>query len=192
VIAARWRVEAAAGEVAAQRAEFYPNVNLIAFVGLSSLGLERLIGTGSEQYGLGPAIRLPIFDAGRLRAGLSGRTADLDLAVENYNATLVDAIHDVADQISSTESVVRQQREQDAAQASAEAAYDLARQRYRAGIGDYLTVLAAETNVLTQRRLTTELRARAIDSQMLLVRSLGGGYAAPDGARALARAGAPR
>jgi NodT family efflux transporter outer membrane factor (OMF) lipoprotein len=191
VVAARWRVEAAAGDVAAQRAQFYPNVNLIAFVGLSSLGLDRLIGTGSEQYGIGPAIRLPIFDAGRLRAGLRGRTADLDAAVESYNGTLVEAIHDVADQISSTESVVRQQREQDAAQASAEAAYDLATQRYRAGIASYLTVLAAETNVIAQRRLTTDLRARAIDSQMLLVRALGGGYAAPAEARALASGGAP-
>jgi NodT family efflux transporter outer membrane factor (OMF) lipoprotein len=192
VVAARWRVEAAAGDVAAQRAQFYPNVNLIAFVGLSSLGLERLIGTGSEQYGIGPAISLPIFDAGRLRAGLRGRTADLDGAVESYNGTLIEAIHDVADQISSTQSVVRQQREQDAAQASAEAAYDLATQRYRAGIASYLTVLAAETNVIAQRRLTTDLRARAIDSQMLLVRALGGGYAAPAETRALASAGAPR
>jgi NodT family efflux transporter outer membrane factor (OMF) lipoprotein len=192
VVAARWRVEAAAGDVAAQRAQFYPNVNLIAFVGLSSLGLERLIGTGSEQYGIGPAISLPIFDAGRLRAGLRGRTADLDAAVESYNGTLVEAIHDVGDQISSTQSVVRQQREQDAAQASAEAAYDLAIQRYRAGIGSYLTVLAAETNVIAQRRLSTDLRARAIDSQMLLVRALGGGYAPAAETRALASAGAPR
>jgi NodT family efflux transporter outer membrane factor (OMF) lipoprotein len=188
VVAARWRVEAAAGEVAAQRAEFYPNINLTAFVGLSSIGLDRLVRAGSEQYGIGPAIRLPIFDAGRLRAGLRGRTADFDAAVESYNGTLVDAIHDVADQISSTRSVLRQQEEQAAALASAEAAYDLATQRYRAGLGSYLTVLNAETNVIAQRRLATDLRARAIDSQMLLVRALGGGYAAPQGAPALASA----
>jgi len=192
VLAARWRVEAAAGDVAAQRAQFYPNVNLVAFVGLSTLGLERLVNAGSQQYGIGPAIRLPIFDAGRLRAGLRGRTADLDVAVETYNATLVDAIHDVADQISSTRSVVRQQSEQAAAQASAEAAYDLATQRYRAGLGGYLTVLNAESNVIAQRRLTTDLRARAIDSQMLLVRALGGGYVAPPEAQELASAGAVR
>ena len=192
IVAARWRVEAAAGDVAAQRAQFYPNVNLTAFIGLGTLGLDRLIDAGSLQWGVGPAIRLPIFDAGRLRAGLRGRTADLDAAVETYNATLVDAIHDVADQISSTRSVVRQQREQDAALVSAEAAYDLATQRYRAGLGSYLTVLNAETNVIAQRRLTTDLRARAIDSQMLLVRALGGGYAAGDDARALASAGPPR
>jgi len=189
IVAARWRVEAATGDVAAQRAQFYPNVNLVAFAGFASLGLDRLLRSSSEQWGVGPAIRLPIFDAGRLRAGLRGRNADLDAAVETYNGTLVDAVRDVADQISSTRSVERQQREQAAAQESAEAAYDLATQRYRAGIGGYITVLNAETNVIAQRRLTTELRARAIDSQVLLVRSLGGGYAAPDEARALASAG---
>ena len=85
VVAARSRVEAAAGDVAAQRAQFYPNVNLVAFVGLSSFGIDRLVGSGSEQWGVGPAIRLPIFDAGRLRAGLRSRSADLDAAVETYN-----------------------------------------------------------------------------------------------------------
>ena len=192
VVAARWRVEAAAGDVAAQRAQFYPNVNLIAFAGLSSFGIDRLVGAGSEQWGIGPAIRLPIFDAGRLRAGLRSRSADLDAAVETYNATLVDAVHDVADQISSTQSVVRQQGEQVAAQELAEAAWDLATQRYRAGLGGYLTVLAAESNVLAQRRLTSDLRARAIDSQILLVRALGGGYVAAPEARALASAGTAR
>lgn len=190
--AARWRVEAATQDMAGAKAQFYPNVNLTAFVGLSSFGLDRLVRAGSEQYGVGPAIRLPIFDAGRLRAALRGRTADLDVAVENYNGTVVDAIHDVADQISSTRSVVRQQVEQASAQASAEAAYDLAMQRYRAGLGGYLTVLNAESNVIAQRRLTTDLRARAIDSQMLLVRALGGGYVAPPEARQLATVGAVR
>ncbi|MEO6363524.1 MAG: efflux transporter outer membrane subunit [Caldimonas sp.] len=179
IVAARWRVEAASGDVRAARAQFYPNINLTAFVGLSSIGLDRLFRSGSAQYGAGPAIRLPIFDAGRLRAGLAGRTADLDAAVESYNGTLVEAIHDVADQIASARAVDRQQREQAGAQAAAEAAYDIATQRFRAGLGTYLTVLNAETGVIAQRRLSTDLRARALDAQVLLVRALGGGYA-PD------------
>ena len=103
IVAARWRVEAATGDVAAQRAQFYPNVNLVALRRpVDARPRPAACDAGSEQYGVGPAIRLPIFDAGRLRAGLRGRTADLDAAVETYNGTLVDAIHDVADQISST------------------------------------------------------------------------------------------
>ncbi|MGZ5183728.1 MAG: efflux transporter outer membrane subunit [Caldimonas sp.] len=179
IVAARWRVEAASGEVASARAQFYPNINLVAFVGLSSIGLDRLIQAGSQQYGAGPAIRLPIFDSGRLRANLRGKSADLDAAVDSYNGSVIDAVHDVADQISSSRSLERQQREQAAAVESAEAAYDVATQRYRAGLATYLTVLNAETNVLAQRRLGVDLRARTLDTQMLLVRALGGGYAAP-------------
>ena len=179
IVAARWRVEAATGDVAAAKAQFYPNINLVAFVGLSTLGLDRLLQAGSAQYGIGPAIRLPIFDSGRLRANLSGRTADLDAAIASYNGSVVDAVHDVADQISSTRSLERQLHEQTDAVASAERAYDVATQRYRAGLATYLTVLSAETNVLTQRRLGVDIRARTLDTQMLLVRALGGGYVAP-------------
>ncbi len=179
VVAARWRVEAATGELASARAQFYPNINLIAFAGLSSIGLDRLVQAGSEQYGVGPAIRLPIFDSGRLRANLRGKTVDLDAAIDTYNGSVIDAVHDVADQISSSRSLERQMREQADAIASAEAAYDVATQRYRAGLATYLTVLTAENNVLAQRRIGVDIRARALDTQMLLVRALGGGYAAP-------------
>ncbi|MGY4828393.1 efflux transporter outer membrane subunit [Sphaerotilaceae bacterium SBD11-9] len=180
ISAARWRVEAATSEVAVARAQFYPNVNLVAFAGFSSIGLDRLFKSTSEQYGAGPAIRLPIFDSGRLRANLRGRSADLDAAVESYNATVIDAVRDVADQIASLQSIARQQVEQANAQVAAESAYDLAVQRYKAGLGTYLTVLNAESTVLTQRRAATELKTRAVDTQVALIRSLGGGYATPD------------
>lgn len=176
IAAARWRIEAADRDVASARAQFFPNVNLAAFVGLSSIGLDRLVGSKSEIYGIGPAIRLPIFDSGRIRANLRGKTADLDFAIESYNNAVVDAIHDVADQVGSLRSIERQQAEQASARSSAEAAYDASAQRFKAGLGTYLTVLNAETNVLTQRRLATDLAARSLDAQVLLIRALGGGY----------------
>lgn len=177
ITAARWRAEAATSDMASARAAFYPNINLTAFVGLSSIGLDQLVKSGSEQYGAGPAIRLPIFDAGRLRANLRGKTADVDAAIESYNSAVIEAVHDVADQISSLQSIQRQEAEQARAGAAAEAAYSLATQRYKAGLGTYLVVLNAEASVLSQRRLAADLKARALDTQILLIRSLGGGYA---------------
>jgi NodT family efflux transporter outer membrane factor (OMF) lipoprotein len=176
ITAARWRIEAATSDVKSAKAQFYPNINLTAFVGLSSIGLDRLVNAQSEQYGAGPAIRLPIFDSGRLRANLRGKTADLDAAIESYNGAVLDAVHDVADQVSSLRSIERQQVQQSSAQAAAESAYDLATQRYRAGLGTYLSVLNAEATVLTQRRLAADLKARALDVQISLIRALGGGY----------------
>ncbi|MEO8137010.1 MAG: efflux transporter outer membrane subunit, partial [Betaproteobacteria bacterium] len=148
IVAAKWRIEAATGDVASTKAQFYPNINLTAFAGLASIGLNRLIDTGSGQWGVGPAIHLPIFDAGRLRANLRGKTTDLDIAVETYNGAVIEAIHDVADQLASLRSIERQQRQENESLAAAESAYDLAQQRFRAGLATYLTVLTTESTVL--------------------------------------------
>lgn len=190
VTAARWRIEAAGHDVKSAKAQFYPNINIVAFAGLSSLGLGKLLSTGSDQWGVGPAIRLPIFDAGRLRANLRGKTADLDAAIESYNAAVLDAIHEAADQVASSQSIAKQQAEQRDAQAAAEGAYEIALQRYRAGLGTYLNVLAAETAVLNQRRLAVDLAARALDTQVQLIRATGGGYR-PEAPHAAVAARAP-
>jgi NodT family efflux transporter outer membrane factor (OMF) lipoprotein len=176
IAAARWRVEASGKDVVNAKTQFYPSINLVAFAGFSSIGLGNLLDAKSQQWGVGPALRLPIFDAGRLRANLRGKTADLDAAVESYNAAVIDAVRDVADQVASTQAISRQQTEQRAAQTAAEAAYDIAVQRYKAGLATYLNVLTAETSVLSQRRSAVDLAARSLDTQVSLMRALGGGY----------------
>ena len=175
VVAQRWRVEAATQDVAVARAQFYPNINLVAFAGLASLGLDRFVEAGSRQFGVGPAIRLPIFDGGRLRANLGAKAAEADIAVETYNATLLRALREVADEVTGLKAIEAQQREQDAALAAAEAAFDLATQRYRAGLGNFLVVLTAEGSVLAQRRGAADLKARHLLAEVALSRALGGG-----------------
>ncbi|HZP86134.1 MAG TPA: efflux transporter outer membrane subunit, partial [Burkholderiales bacterium] len=192
ITAARWRVEATARDIDVAKAQFYPNVSLTAFVGLQSFGLSHWLQAGSAMWGVGPALSLPVFDAGRLRANLRGRTADYDEAVANYNATLIDAVREVADLIASIESIQRQQQAQQAAQAAAESAYDLAKLRYQAGLGNFLSVLTAENSVLTQRRAAVDLKARAADAQVQLMRALGGGFEAGNSAPPTSLAGAAR
>ena len=46
--------------VSAARSEFYPNINLAAFVGLNALGLNRLFEASSRQVGIAPALRLAV------------------------------------------------------------------------------------------------------------------------------------
>ena len=178
IAAARWRVEAASQDVGNARAQFYPNINLVAFAGLSSIGLDRLVNAGSEQWGVGPALRLPLFDGGRLRANLKGRQADLDGAIGSYNATVIDAVREVASLLASLQAISRQQTEQQAALVLSEEAYSIAMQRYEAGLSNYLSVLATQAAVLNQRRQGVDLSARVIDTQVSLMRALGGGYRA--------------
>ena len=174
--AQRLRIEALSHDIASARAEFYPNVNLAAFVGLQSLGAAGFLSSASRMIGFGPAVTLPIFDAGRLRGNLAAKNAGYDVAVEQYNQMLADALRDVVDQLASFRSVDEQRKEQALAVATARQAYDLALLRYREGIGNYLQVLTTESQWLSQQSLDAELQARRLTLSIDLVRALGGGF----------------
>lgn len=173
VVAARWRVEAAGQDVKVARTAFYPNIDLAAFVGLNAVGLDQLFELGSRQFGVTPALHLPLFDGGRLRAQLGGREAELNAAIAQYNGTLLEAVHESSDAISSLQSIERQRREQADALAGAQTAYELALQRYRAGLGSYLIVLNTESQWLAQRRAAVDLQARQVDTGIALMNALG-------------------
>jgi len=176
VVAARWRVESAVRGMDAAKAQFYPDINLKAFTGFSAIGFDHWLEAGSRQPGIGFAISLPLFDAGRLRNMYRVSAAMVDNSVASYNAALVDALRDVADQLTSLQALEVQLSKQEAALASAERSHRLALQRYRAGISDRLTELNAETNLILQRRTAVDLQARWIDGRIRLIRALGGGF----------------
>ena len=176
LIAQRLRVEAAQKDIASAKAEFYPKVNLAAFIGVQSLGSAGFLTAASRMLGAGPAVTLPIFDAGRLRGKLAGKNADYDAAVEQYNQTLADALRDVVDQLASFKSVDEQRTQQRQAVATAQEAFDLALLRFREGIGNYLEVLSAEAPLLAQQSLDAELQSRQFALSIGLVRALGGGF----------------
>ena len=179
VVASRWRVEASRHEIDVAKAMFYPNINIAAFVGLSSLGFSNLFLGASSIAGVGPAIHLPIFEGGRLNANLQGRDADADLAVGTYNQAVIDAVHDVADVLSAMDGLANVRVQQAVAREATTDAYNTAVVRYRAGLGNYLTVLTAQTSQLVQERLDADLHARTFELDVNLVRALGGGYVDP-------------
>ncbi|SSW68432.1 efflux transporter outer membrane subunit [Achromobacter agilis] len=181
VTAAKWRAEAARHAIDSAKAEFYPNVNLVAFAGFQAMGTGNLPGPDARMAGIGPAITLPIFHGGELNANLAGRRADADLAVSDYNQTVLDAVHQVADALDGLRLLDQEKAEQRQAREAIDAAYDLAVKRYRAGMGNYISVLIAQTGVLTQARLDTDLRIRAYQLDASLANALGGGYVPPAG-----------
>lgn len=176
LVAQRWRVEAAAQDIKVAKAQFLPSFNLGALIGLQSLGFDHLLNGASRVTGASSALSLPIFDGGRLRGTLAARDAEYDVAVEQYNQTLVDAIRDVVIQLTSIKALGEQAALQAEALAAAQQAHELSLGRYRAGVGNYLQVLSTEVQVLTLSRASIDLDARSLDLDINLVRALGGGY----------------
>ncbi|HUX28074.1 MAG TPA: efflux transporter outer membrane subunit [Terracidiphilus sp.] len=180
VVAARWQAQAALAGVRAARAAFYPNISLNAFAGYTALGFSQFLTAASRAYGVGPALTLPIFEGGKLRAQLRGQAAAADAAIDQYNAAVVNAVCEVADAVSNRRSLERQIKEQRAALRLAQDAYGLAQSRYGAGLGNYLDVLGVDNAVLQLEQSGASLKAQALIDDVALIRALGGGYAADD------------
>ena len=112
IVAARLRAEAALANIDATRAQFYPDVNLVAFAGLTALTPAALFSRAALTGSVGPAISLPVFDRTRLRAQLGGDYANVDAAVSLYNKTVDEALGEVARQLTSLRTVERLANEQ--------------------------------------------------------------------------------
>ncbi|MGX7002403.1 efflux transporter outer membrane subunit [Caballeronia sp. KNU42] len=176
IVAARWRVDAITHEVKEAKAEFYPDINLSAAIGLDAFGFGRFLTAASRTASVGPAVHLPIFDAGELRAQLRGRYADFDDAVATYNQTLLSALSNVATQLAQIRSSEVQLGDAQTAQQNAREADDLAITQYKGGLTNQLTVLNADMNTLQADQAVANLLMDRRDQQIALASALGGGY----------------
>lgn len=176
IVAARLQVQARSSRIDQRRAEFYPNVNLVAFLGVQSLGLDTLTKEGSGIGGIGPALSLPIFSGGRLEGELRGARARYDEAVALYDQTVTRAMQEVADAALSLQALAPQLAKADEAVDSATEARRVSDDRYKGGLSNYIEVLGAEDILLDSLRSRTELRSRSLSLDVALMRALGGGY----------------
>ncbi len=176
IIAARWQAQSGESRIEQKKAEFFPNINLAAFVGVLSSGLDKTFNSNTSFAGAGPAIYLPIFEGGRLRAGLNTARAGYDESVANYEKTVVQSLQEVADVVANMKVLDQQIQLSDKSVAAATKGLLVAQNRYKGGLSNYLDVLTAEDELLTNLRVQTDLRARSFSLDVALTKALGGGF----------------
>jgi NodT family efflux transporter outer membrane factor (OMF) lipoprotein len=176
VLAARYRVEAAAASIKQARAAFYPSVNLAGSIGTAVLGLGDFAKRDSLAGSFGPAISLPLFNQGALSGQYRGARADYDEAVAAYDGAVITALQQAASAIVSSRALAEQLDYGRQAEAEAEVAYRAASTRYGGGLSNYIDVLTAENTLVSARRAVSQFETRAFTLDVALVRALGGGF----------------
>lgn len=176
VTAARWRAESAAKRIHVAKAQYYPDVSISGFIGYQAFGLNNLTRTGNDAGSIGPAIYLPLFTGGRLSGQLTSAEATYEEAVANYNSTVTQALHDVADVMTSSKALKARLEKTEEAYQDAKAAYQIADNRYRGGLATYLDVLTAEDAMLNTQRALVNLQSRSFSLDVSLIHALGGGF----------------
>lgn len=180
IAATKQQAVAAAAEIRVATADFYPNVNLGALVGLEALGIDDLIHGDSIIGQVGPSISLPLFARQRLMAKLNAAQSDYLYAISMYDKAVTGAFKEVADVLATERALEAEAVHAREASSQATKAWQIARARYEGGLSRFSDVLLAEDRLLSARRQVANLDARVFAQHVALVRALGGGYVTPD------------
>ncbi|MBC7445764.1 MAG: efflux transporter outer membrane subunit, partial [Polaromonas sp.] len=174
--------------IGAARAAFFPRIALTASAGSPSSHLGDLFKRGSFGWTLAPQLLLPIFDAGRNRAGLESARAGQGIAVAQYEKSIQTAFREVADALAGRATLGEQLRASQAQAAAEGVRYRLSNLRYQGGIASQLDLLDAQRSLFTAQQAVVQTRLAQLQSQLALYRALGGGWAEPGEAAPLAGA----
>jgi NodT family efflux transporter outer membrane factor (OMF) lipoprotein len=189
LLAGRTRIEAALAGRDVAKAEFLPNVNIVALFGTLSLGLDNVFKGSSTEYGVGPAIHLPIFEGGRLKANYTGAVAEIDESIAGYNGAVLTAVRDAADAITGVQASDRDLAAQLRIVSGLRETVRLDQVRVDTGLGSRLDAIDSGFRLLAAEQTLIELQARAFNRRIQLIAALGGGFNPENMAQAATPAG---
>ncbi|PZU46072.1 MAG: RND transporter [Sphingomonas sp.] len=178
IVAAEHQLRAADANIGAARAAFFPSISLTGAYGTMSDELGGLFSAGSEAWSFTPTIRLPLFNAGRLKGNLDVMRARRERVIAEYELTVQSAFRDVSDalvqrrqlqlQIRTTGELLKAQQER----------ARLAQLRFDYGRSAYLEVLDAQRDLFDAEQAMVQLRRAELASIVALYSALGGSFAA--------------
>ena len=162
--------------VGVAKTSFYPQFTISGAGGFQSTSIGSLISAPSAVWSVGGDLLQPIFNGGRNRANLAATKSAYDESVANYRESVLTAFQQVEDSLSGLNSLSQAATSQSAAVTDARRALDIANNRYSGGLTTFLDVITAQSVLLTNERLSTQLLGQQMVTSVLLVKALGGGW----------------
>jgi multidrug efflux system outer membrane protein len=173
------RSMAAASEgIGVAKAAYFPSIQLTGSAGVESVELKDVFNWENRIWSLGPNISLPLFEGGRIRAGVRRAQAAYQEAVAQYRSQVLVAFHEVEDGLAGLSLLKEQYEAQMRAVDGARKGAALSRARYKEGLASYIEVVVADRTVLDNEVTAYELNGQRMVTTVLLIKALGGGWIA--------------
>lgn len=173
---AEHRLAAAEARVDVAVRKFYPKIKLTGLGGWLGVDSGTLLKSGNALWAVGPSIEWPIFQSGRLRAGVAARSAEQRQAVAEYENTVLAALAEVHGGMADARAARRRAEQLAAAYAAAQRAVDLTATSYRSGATPITDLLESERSAFATRQSTIESRTALLIAHLKLSRASGGGF----------------
>ena len=176
LVAAERRLAATDQRARQARRALYPRLTLTGSGGTASDQLGDLLDGDFRVWALVGGLTQPLFQGGRLRAGVDLADAAVRESAEIYAGAALQAYAEVEAALAAEEFLARREEREAVAAGHLVAARHLAEERYTSGVGDYLTVLESQTRELVVRSNLLAVRRQRLDNRIDLHLALGGGF----------------
>lgn len=176
LLAAERDLLAADARIAEAKAQLRPSFSLTSTVGTSSDQLRNLLSAELLVWSLLGNVVQPVFNRGRLKAGVTLNQARAEEAAARYESAVLAAYNDVEASLAAEEVIRRRRQALEEAAEQSLAARDLAEQRYRSGLAGIITLLAAQRTAIDSESQLLTLRRLQLDNRVNLHLALGGSF----------------
>ena len=170
--------------VAQSRANLRPQFMITSQSGTASNTLRDLVDGEMLAWNLIAGLIQPVYNRGRLKAGVARDEAMVTEAMARYESSLLRAYAEVEIALAAENILARQEDALASATKQSLAARNLAEDRYRRGLADIITVLSSQRTALDSESQLLALRRQRLDNRVDLHLALGGGFEAPAAAPA--------
>ncbi len=167
---------AATARIGVATADLFPRFSLTGALGLQSVSLSDFFTSGSRFWAVGPTVRWPIFDAGRIRANIQVQNARQEQALAQYEKVVLSSFADVE---SSLVAYLREQETRRSFADSVEAsrrAVEIANELYTHGLVDFLNVLLNQRALYQSQDQLAQSDQKVATNLVAVYKALGGGW----------------
>ncbi len=162
-------------------ADLYPAFGLGGFLGMTAASTDAFFSDNSPAFSIAPFISVPLFNRDKIRDQIEIQNALQERALIEYETIVMDAIKEVRDAIIAYGEEQKRYRILERGAAEARSALNIADERFRSGLVDFLDVLDAQRALLTFEETQVSSRGAITQDLIKLYKALGGGWTSPAG-----------
>lgn len=174
------KLAAQTARIGVATADLYPKFYLTGSIGFESLDSDRLLLTGSRSYSFGPRVTWPVFKAGSIRSNIEVQSALQEQLLNQYESAVLNALKEVENQLTAYMEEQNRRKSLNEARQAAIRTVDLAKNQYKAGLTDFISVLDAERSLLSFEDNLIQCEGRITSSLVRLYKALAGGWVPMD------------
>jgi multidrug efflux system outer membrane protein len=166
----------ASEKIGIAKAAYLPQISLTGLAGFESVSPASLFTWANSIASLGASALAPVFNGGRTRAGVDQAAAAYQESLAQYQKTVLSAYQEVEDQLAALRILQGEAQSETAAVADSTKAAQIATNRYTRGLVSYLDVVYAQTALLTNQRVLTQIGGQRMVATVVLIKAIGGGW----------------